>query len=151
MSMINTDYDGRALDILRRNIHNPDFVAIKGNDDLEFRSLMCVGRWLGSGLKTLELHGDLLSEFERVHKLTLNEYGSRDWTAYHVRLGEMQGLQAASNIVLEQATEHWEDKKHNAPPEYTMRDTPCPDDYLRHLLNTEEDAKEEYLKEFDIV
>jgi hypothetical protein len=40
MSLINSDYDGKAIDVLRENIGNKDFVVDEGNDALEYRAFM---------------------------------------------------------------------------------------------------------------
>jgi hypothetical protein len=142
--MIISDYDGRAIEILKENLDNHSFVPEPANDDLEFRSYMCVARWLRTTLVHLEKQGSTRSEFDRIIAMNKNEFGTRNWTAYHIRFGEMQSLQASANLILEQVTARWEDKKHDAPPEYNMRDKVCPSE-LSEYLHQENDEQSFHL------
>jgi hypothetical protein len=136
MSLINSDYDGKATQVLKDNLDNETFLVEPGSDDLEFRSTMCIGRWMGTGLVTMEVQGSIRSEFGRVMELNHHQFGTRNWTAYHVRFAEMQALQAAANLIFERADKKWEDKKYDPPPEYMMRDEPCPEEYIKYLFHS---------------
>ena len=138
ISLINSDLGGRAIELLTDNLENENFVIGPGNDDLEFRSLMCLGRWFGTALVNMEVKGSVLSVADHVRELNLNKFGSRNWTAFHVRYGEMQALQAAVNLALERVSEKWEDKKYDAPPEYDVRDEECPEEYSEFLFQRRE-------------
>ena len=93
---------------------------------------------MGTRLVTLELAGKVQEIYHHVSRLNELEFGSKNWTVYHVKLGEMQGVQAVTNVVIEMVNQKWEDKKWNAPPEYNMRDNACPDEYSKFLLKERE-------------
>ena len=134
MSILETDFDGAAADMLRQNLHDDNYFLPNGNDSFEFRSLMCVARWSGTGLVRQELMSNAAEAFRQAGRLNEYDYGSKAWTAAHVRMGEMQALQALTNLIMETATKYWKDKKHNPPPEYKMRDTACPSEDSNYLL-----------------
>ena len=133
ISLIDSDLDGKAVQILKDNLENPSFIIDRGNDSLEFRSMMCIARLAGVGLLNQEVQVSIEDVFDRVGQLTRSEYGSKKWKAFQVRLGEMQALQALRNLMLERVNEKWEDKKHQATSEYTLRDDKCPEEYSRYL------------------
>ncbi|KAL3908093.1 MAG: hypothetical protein SGILL_008613 [Bacillariaceae sp.] len=140
MSLINGDFGGKAVDVLRDNLDNPDFVIGPNvSDSLEFRSLMCVSRWFGTRVVTMELQGTVQEEFKRLHDLNQNAWGSFNWTAYQVRFGEMQASQVGSTLLFGRVSESWEDKKVDPEPEYTAKDQPCPEEYSKFLLKEDED------------
>jgi hypothetical protein len=123
IAMIYTDYDGTAMDVLQDNLETGDFFAPEGNDSLEFRALMCIARWIGTHSLMLGMkNGDVTKVVELVRRSNVIAYGSRNWTAHHVRLGEMQALQAIQGLVLAQIEEKWSDKKYDLPEEFTLRD-----------------------------
>ncbi|KAL3912491.1 MAG: hypothetical protein SGILL_006862 [Bacillariaceae sp.] len=140
MSLITSDYNGRAVDVLKENLGNSNFVIGPNvSDSLEFRSYMCVSRWFGTRVVTMELHGSLQDEFAKVSEMNQKEWGSFNWTAKHVRFGEMQASHAGSALLFAEVSKYWEDKKVNAEPEYRARDQPCPDEYAKFLLKEAED------------
>jgi hypothetical protein len=139
ISLINDDFDGKAIQVLTDNIDNPNFsIGPNVSDALEFRSYMCITRIFGTRVATMELQGNLESEYRRVSKMNRNEFGSKNWTAYHVRFSEMQALQAGSGFLFERLSQNWESKKVNAAAPYTMRDTSCPEEYLNYLFRDDE-------------
>mmetsp|Transcript_3338 Transcript_3338/g.6269 ORF Transcript_3338/g.6269 Transcript_3338/m.6269 type:complete len:149 (+) Transcript_3338:1-447(+) len=139
MSLINDDYDGNAVQVLRDNIDNESFViGPHVSDSLEFRSYMCVSRWFGTRAVTMEVKEEVTALLERVLVMNRNEFGSKNWTAHQVRFGEMQGLQAGSALMFDRCNIDWSDKKHSREPEYTMRDHPCPEEYVKYLLKEDE-------------
>jgi hypothetical protein len=139
MSLINADFNGNAVQVLRDNLGNPDFfIGPDVSDSLEFRSFLCLSRWFGTTVVTMELQGSLASEGQRISRLNHNEFGSRNWTAYHVRFGEMQALKAAATLIFARVSESWEDKKVDPETEYTMKDESCPDDNMKFLFREEE-------------
>ena len=141
MSLINSDFDGKAVEVLRDNLDNPDFVIGPNvSDALEFRSLMCVSRWFGTRTVAMELQGKLNDEFTRLHKLNQNAWGTFNWTAYHVRFGEMQASHAGSTLLFGRVSESWEDKKVDPEPEYTAKDQPCSEEFSKFLLKEDEDV-----------
>jgi hypothetical protein len=145
ISLTNDEFDGNAIQILRDNLENPNFViGPEVSDALEFRSYMCLSRLFGTTVVTMELQGSLASEGQRVAELNRNDFGSKNWTAYHVRLGEMQALKAAAMLIFARVSESWEDKKVDPETEYTMRDESCPDEHLKYLFREEEPSPGAY-------
>eukprot|EP00536_Pseudo-nitzschia_multiseries_P017926 jgi/Psemu1/248457/estExt_Genewise1.C_19360004 len=135
VSIVNGDFDGNALAVLRDNVGNPDFRIGPGvSDALEFRSLMCMSRWFGTRFMSMELQGNFESAYRGLLAKNRDEFGSNDWVASHVRFGEMQALQAASGLVFERVSESWESKKIDPEPEYRMKDDICPEEYLDYLF-----------------
>lgn len=139
ISLINGDFNGKALQVVKNNMGNSEFKIGEGiSDALEFRSLMCILRWFGYRRVAMELQGKFEAEHRKLLRMNRDEYGSKNWNAYHVRFGEMQALQAASGLIFERLTERWGDKKVNPEPEYRMKDEMCPEEYLYHLFRDEE-------------
>ena len=139
ISLINDDFDGNAQQVLKDNLGNRDFrIGPDVSDALEFRSFMCISRWFGTRVMTMELQANLESEYKRVSRMNRDEFGSKNWTAYHVRFGEMQALQAASGLIFERVTQGWESKKVNPEPEYQMKDSTCPEGNFNYLFQDEE-------------
>ena len=84
------DYDGNAIQVLEENLGNNTFVVTKGNDALEYRSLMFLARLAGTTL--LQSHPNT-PEKEYQNILQLNKkhlFNNKDWIAAQLRLGEMQ-------------------------------------------------------------
>jgi len=139
ISLINDDFDGKAQQVLKKNIANKDFrIGPDVSDALEFRSFMCISRWFGTRALTMELQGKFESEYRRLSKMNRDEFGSKNWAANHVRFGEMQALQAASGLIFERVSQSWESKKMNPEPEYRMKDAACPEEHLQYLFRDEE-------------
>jgi len=139
ISLINDDFDGKAQQVLMDNIGNKDFrIGPDVSDALEFRSFMCISRWFGTRAMTMELQGMFELEYRRLSKMNRDEFGSKNWTAHHVRFGEMQALQAASGVIFERVSKSWESKKVNPEPEYRMKDAACPEEHLHYLFRDDE-------------
>ena len=136
ISLINSDYDGQALNMLKSNLENADtYVLPEGNEALEFRSLMCIGRWIGSSLLSSELaFGNINTILDSVRQLNLDDYGSRNWTSRHVLFGEMQAYHSIRVLALEKCEEKWSHMKHNPPVEFIVRDDECPEENYKYLL-----------------
>ena len=85
------DYGGTATQVLGDNLGNNTFVVNDpGNDALEYRSLMFLARLSGTALLQ---YSPVTPEKEYQNVLQLNKEhtsSNRDWTAGHLRLGEMQ-------------------------------------------------------------
>ena len=140
MSLITSDYNGRAVDVLKENLDNPNFVVGPHvSDSLEFRSYMCVSRWFGTRVVTMELQGTLHEEVQKLAEMNRKEWGSFNWTAKHVRFGEMQASHAGSALIFSEVNKYWEDKKVDAEPEYRARDHPCPQENAKYLLKDSEE------------
>ena len=88
MALITSDYDGKATEVLTEQLGNSSFVVERGSDALEYRALMCVARLTSTTLS--QYTRNLKEEEELVQKLNEESFQSRNWTAAHLRLGEMQ-------------------------------------------------------------
>jgi len=67
------------------------------------------------------------------HLRTL-EFQSRNWTMAHVRLGEMQTLQALSGIAFS-ALRVWEKELEDPTSDFFVRETACPQEFLEALMD----------------
>jgi hypothetical protein len=139
--LINSDFDGRAIDVLKENLENDNFVIGPNvSDSLEFRSYMCVSRWFGTRMVTMEVKGKLTTEFQRLNTMSRKAFGTFNWTALQVKVGEMQASQAGSALIFQRVSESWESKKVNPEPEYTAKDQPCPEEYASYLYLDDESS-----------
>jgi hypothetical protein len=82
------DYDGKAVEVLEANLGNASFFLQHGNHALEYRSLMCLARLSTTAL--MQFSNNVQAQQTLVETLNRDEFQSRNWTAAHVRLGEMQ-------------------------------------------------------------
>lgn len=72
-------------------------------------------------------------EAQYVVELNRNAFGSKEWTAAHARLAEMQTLQLISSLTFGQVNE-WKDQLVDPEAaEYTIRDASCPNEYVQKL------------------
>lgn len=88
MALITSDFDGKATQVLTEQLGNSSFVVERGTDALEYRALMCLARLASTTLS--QYKRNLMEEQELVEKLNEESFQSRNWTAAHLRLGEMQ-------------------------------------------------------------
>ncbi len=140
ISLINTDLDGNAAQVLKENLNNPNFLLTTGNDALEYRAWRCLGRWIGAGLIPLEDRINLQAQYDLLRQMNGVSWGTRDWAAQHLRLGEMQSLKAVATTINDIVVERWG----NSVPdtfEYKFRDEPCPEEYESFLYDEMEKAK----------
>jgi hypothetical protein len=108
------------------------FKLPRGDDALEARALTCLGRLAKIGLK--QFGTTVQEETRRVARLNREEFQSPEWSAAHVRLGEMQSLQAIARFASMYAKE-WEEQLENPPSEdFIVRTTPCPYVHSEFLL-----------------
>jgi SET domain len=134
------DYGGRSMEMLRANIHNTSFVFppdhAKRKSALEFRTLFCVARMAQTALNRFNI--SLPQQLELV--ATLNSALKRDtatqrkWMIEHVRLGEMQTLEALKQTAYTGLRQY--SNEMNSEPAFTMRDEPCPPSVLQPLLDS---------------
>ena len=85
--------------------------------------------------------GDLQSQLDLVYEMNKgNEFGTRDWGAAHVRLGEMTSLRVVTTIIMEILSERWGDAVPDTP-EYNVMEYPCPDEYQEFLFDETQKSK----------
>jgi hypothetical protein len=76
------------------------------------------------------------SEVHYVEELNRDAFGSRNWTAAHARLAEMQTLQLVSGLSFGQMKQLQDQLTDTiVPEEYTIRESSCPDEYVQELKN----------------
>lgn len=133
LSLTHHDYNGTAQSLLQENLINADtFILPPPKDALEFRTLMCMARMAQTALGRFGV--STADQEKKVTRLNREPgaFQSRNWTVAHVRLGEMQTLEALKGVAFA-SLRAFEDKM-NSAPEYTMRDKPCPRANLQPLL-----------------
>ncbi len=98
----------------------------------EFRSLICTGRMaivaLGRFPRSAQEERQLIEE---------SEFQSINWTAAHIRLGEMQTLEVLRGMTFAAARRIKETVQKVFPdsPMPVVRDKPCPWEYTTPLLD----------------
>jgi hypothetical protein len=127
LSLTHHDYNGTAQSLLEDNIFNVDTLILPPTKDaLEFRTLMCIARLT---LTALGRFGVSVADMEdQVTKLNREPgaFQSRNWTAAHLKLSEMQTLEALKGVAYAGLRTSFQDKMNSTAPEYNMRDKPCP-------------------------
>jgi hypothetical protein len=129
ITLIHEDYDGDAIAVLKEALKNESvtqsFMVARQNDLSEFRSLNCLVRLTFTALsrypKTTMDYYNALSSSSLV-------YGSPEWYASHVALGEMLSLESLRNIALSGARMIVEklQLRENSNPAAFIRKIPCP-------------------------
>ena len=133
LSLTVDDYDGTAVDVLQEQLGNATFVAPMGSTELEYRSVMCVGRLASTAL--LHFPKSIEEEMSTVERLTIDAFQSTEWTTAQVRLGEMQTLQAMSGVAFAHARKmEQENPDLLQTREGMLRDQSCPSEYQMILL-----------------
>jgi hypothetical protein len=92
------DYDGNAIEVLENALKKDDFIINKKQSDaLEFRSLTVLSRLVTGALSRYPstVKKDIVSLSSSALK-----FQSKEWTAAHTRMGEMQSLEALRSIAV---------------------------------------------------
>jgi hypothetical protein len=138
ISMHVDDYNGTAIDVLERaldadtGIFEPPPPLPEDEMSAEFRSLICTGRMaivaLGRFPRSAQEERQLIEE---------SEFQSINWTAAHIRLGEMQTLEVLRGMTFAAARRIKETVQKVFPdsPMPVVRDKPCPWEYTTPLLD----------------
>jgi hypothetical protein len=109
-----TDYDGKAIEVLRKHLEKNDSAIIveKQSDDLQHRALLCLRRWT-----SISLH--------HMSNQTTNanaDRHSKEWMAQQVILGELQTLEILNQVAASGA--HGYAEKLSSSPS-VVRYNPC--------------------------
>jgi hypothetical protein len=99
ITLTHLDYNGTATRILRDNLQNESFVLLpetQTSSALEFRTLMCVARMAQTALARFPYSVQQL--YDEVALFNREIFKSTIWTIAHLRLGEMQTLEALKHI-----------------------------------------------------
>jgi hypothetical protein len=137
ISLTNSDFDGNATAVLKEALQNQHPVEIGfQNEFLEFRALACLARLSGLGRWRFKEDENELMEF--ISKLTKTSHHSREWTAAHLRLGEMQTLDVVQKLAMsgmremtKRIHEKLETESEDVLPR--IREKPCPAEYSKSL------------------
>lgn len=150
IAMTYKDYNGTAMTILEEALNSrsgtssnhggvldPPPPVPKGDASLEFRSLVCTGR-----MAIVALGRFPHSVEEEMKLIQQSEFQSKNWTAAHLRLGEMQTLEVLRDMTFVTA-KRFRSALEQASPDGKLpvvREKPCPWEYTGALL---EDVTEE--------
>jgi len=88
MVLTTRDFDGSAIEVLGENRKNTSFVLEPGDQALEYRAVMCLARLASTTL--IQFQPALEKQERMLRELNANHFQNRNWTAAHVRYGEMQ-------------------------------------------------------------
>ena len=91
-----------------------------------------------SSLALADFERKVSEEAKYVAELNRNAFGSRNWTAAHARLAEMQTLQLISGLAFGQMKQWQEQIADIEAAEYTVRESKCPDEFVRNLRMLED-------------
>ena len=135
ISLTHEDYDGNAVQVLRRNLRNSSFLvepqiaedsAASDRESnagaLEFRTHFCLARLVSEALKRFDT--TIADMEDKVTKLNRNSFQTKEWTAAHLTLSEMQALEVLRGVSFT-AARVYEDLR-NQSPAFFIRDSPCP-------------------------
>ena len=130
LSLTHEDYDGEAITLLEAHMMNPDYALPATQDGLEFRTLFCMSRMSSTAMERFATTIDL--EKELITKL---DQGSPQWMTAHLRLGELQTLQALKHVSFSKLRANYGENLLGSSAAYSMRDQPCPKELLMPLLS----------------
>lgn len=133
ISLTHHDYNGTAVELLQKNMNNASYYLPPTRDALEFRTLMCVARMAQTALSKfgVSVHDqlDLVSLLNR----NSSAFQTRNWTVAHLRLGEMQTLEALKQTAYA-GLRPFQDQI-DTEPVFSMRNEACPPQLLHPLLS----------------
>jgi hypothetical protein len=137
LSLTHHDYNGTAQSFLEENMFHVDTLILPPTKDaLEFRTLMCMARLTHTALDRFGVSvADMEDQVTRLNREP-GAFQSRNWTAAHLKLGEMQTLEALKGVAYAGLRASFPDKMNSTAPEYIMRDKPCPRANLEPLLRS---------------
>jgi SET domain len=94
------DYDGNAVAKLKTayEMSTDPFIVKHQTPNLEYRSLMCMARFSGLALSRYGKGFNFWSEVGRVEELNKESWGSTQWAASHVNLGEYMTLDLLNHM-----------------------------------------------------
>jgi hypothetical protein len=132
ISLTHKDYNGNAVAVLKENLYNNSFlpeIQVKESDGLdspghalEFRTHFCLARLASEALSRYET--PIIDEEDIVARLNRRSFGTKEWTAAHLRLAEMQALEVLRGVSFSAAREY-EELRNKSPP-FRIHDAPCP-------------------------
>uniref|UniRef100_A0A7S0AMQ6 Uncharacterized protein n=1 Tax=Minutocellus polymorphus TaxID=265543 RepID=A0A7S0AMQ6_9STRA len=155
ITLTNEDYEGNAQSVLADALNGGEefaasFVVEKQTDALEYRAASCIGRLVdmmlrrypSSVAKDLALLSNRSGSNGAAEASSRNlQYGSKEWYAAHVRLGEMQSLEVLGGSMMQHARRLRNGlgipSASSKNPALIVRRKPCPLEYSLALLENE--------------
>mmetsp|Transcript_14196 Transcript_14196/g.20273 ORF Transcript_14196/g.20273 Transcript_14196/m.20273 type:complete len:731 (+) Transcript_14196:70-2262(+) len=135
LSLTELDYDGKAIDVLSSVLRNKTaatFLVKRQTEELEFRALNCLARLSHSALAG---YNTTVPQTMMFLDDNLSPFGSIEWTAAQVILGEMQTLEVLKSISMSGAKQMLKNR-HDRNPSLDKRESslivrrkPCPIDF----------------------
>ncbi len=90
------DFEGNAIEVLEKALEtDEEFIVKKQSDALEFRSLTVLSRLVTGALSRYP--STVKKDLKSLSSSAI-PFQSKEWTAVHTRLGEMQSLEAVRSI-----------------------------------------------------
>jgi hypothetical protein len=134
LSLTHRDFDGRAIELLRSVVEQNKYVSIEKREEaLEFRAMNCLARLTRHSLEQ-QYHRSVSEEMEHVARLNRKDSQNPTLSAAHVRLGEMQTIEAIHQFALGYVEKQF-DRLENPPLEdFVVRAEACPSEYSEFLL-----------------
>ena len=149
ITLTDYDYDGQAQSVLADALNKggellQSFVVQKQSDALEYRAASCLGRLVDIMLRrypsSVAKDLDALSKPSRAASEEASaaiQYGSEEWYAVHVRLGEMQSLEILGGSMMQHARRLRSSMgapSADGAAAFIVRRKPCPIEYSLPLL-----------------
>jgi len=128
------DFDGKAIEKLEKELVNQNLFIEKQTDQLELRALAVLSR-----LTTGALHlypSNTQSDISALSFSSL-KFGSKEWTATQVRLGEMLSLEVVRSIASSGVKQMRNRVQQSIPASHSslnIRNRKCPEDSTLKLL-----------------
>ena len=133
ISLTHYDYNGQATALLTQHVDDLSyFLPEAPGHGLEFRTILCIARFASTALE--RFGRSLPDQYDLVARLNKNRNAvqSKEWMIEHIRLGEMQTLEALKKVAFSNLRAYGD--RMNSEPAFTMRDNPCDRKHLQPLL-----------------
>lgn len=133
MSLTHHDFNGTGIEQLKQQVDDASYVIPETDKALEFRTMNCMARMSSTAIQ--QIGGSAIRQAKECNSLTRTDFQSTQWYVAHVKLGELQTLDAMQRMAfssIRQMEEEMGDIKED--PRYQMRNDPCGVEYLEPLF-----------------
>lgn len=134
IALTNEDFNGNAIEKLEKELSNNNFFIEKQTDQLELRALAVLSR-LTTG--ALQLYPSNTQSDISALSFSSLKFGSKEWTAIQVRLGEMQSLEVVRSIASSGVKQMRNRVQQSVPATHSslnIRQGACPEESALQLL-----------------
>jgi hypothetical protein len=131
------DFDGTATQLLRDHLPEAGSYMLppsSPHDALEYRTLQCVERLSSQSISRFGTTVNAAKKRVTQAEASLDEDSRTEWTAAHLRLGELQTLDLLRGMAVATIRQEWPTEQDRPGRAYRMRRTPCPVHLLQPLL-----------------